>query len=84
MEETVTSNDDQPPAAAEEKGESVYHLTSVLSNYVFQSFSDLVFMQIFQFWFSFYIQHLEKWLFVTIFTDSGTHLCVSFLMDITE
>lgn len=49
MEETLTSEEDQSPADAEENGESMYHLTSILSNYMFQSFSDLVFMQIFQF-----------------------------------
>lgn len=36
MKEILTSDKDQSLEAAEEKGESVYHLTSVLSNYVFQ------------------------------------------------
>lgn len=36
MKEILTSDEDQSLEAAEEKGESVYHLTSVLSNYVFQ------------------------------------------------
>lgn len=80
MEETLTSEEDLSPAAPEEEGESVYHLTSVLSNYVFQSFSGLIF----QFWFPFCIQHLEKWLFVTVFTDTGTYFFVLFLMDVTE
>ncbi|NXY01298.1 KAD9 kinase, partial [Pteruthius melanotis] len=48
MEETLASEEDQSPADAEDNGESVYYLTSISSNYVFQSFSDLVFMQIFQ------------------------------------
>uniref|UniRef100_A0A8C3QRT6 Nucleoside-diphosphate kinase n=1 Tax=Cyanoderma ruficeps TaxID=181631 RepID=A0A8C3QRT6_9PASS len=43
MEETLTSEEDQSAAAPEEEGESVYHLISVLSNYVFQSFSGLIF-----------------------------------------
>lgn len=30
MEETLTSEEDQSPAAAEEKGDSVYHLNSDL------------------------------------------------------
>lgn len=36
MQEILASEEDQSLEAAEEKGESVYHLTSVLSNYVFQ------------------------------------------------
>lgn len=35
MEETLTSEEDQSPAVAEEKGEGVYRLTPVLCNYVF-------------------------------------------------
>jgi len=36
MQEMRTSEEEQSLEAAEEKGESVYYLTSVLSNYVFQ------------------------------------------------
>lgn len=36
MQEILTSEEDQSLEAAVEKGESVYHLTSILSNYVFQ------------------------------------------------
>lgn len=44
-------------------------------------------MQILQFWFSFYIRHLEKWLQITVFasfTDSGLYFYVAFLMDVAE
>lgn len=53
MEETLTSEKDQSPAAAEEKG--VYHLTSDL----IMCFNHLV-VWFSSFDFLFYIQHLEK------------------------
>lgn len=36
MQEILTSEEEQSLEAAEERGESVYHLTSILPNYVFQ------------------------------------------------
>lgn len=36
MQEAQTSEEDQSLEASEEKGESIYHLPSIFSNYVFQ------------------------------------------------
>lgn len=51
----------------------------------FKSFSNFIFMRILQFLFPFYIQHLEKWLSITIcFLHRFRHsFHVSFLMDVT-